>query len=300
MQSPAEFTEAVRSAMMGGLATRSFENVGRAIGSNKGLSKSVISRVSKSFAEDFKKLMEQDCADVVACYIDGIYFTDEICVVAVLGVGRFGGKRLLGLWAGSTENAELMKTVMQDLKNRNLNPKLFVIDGSKALRSSIEKHFSWVAVQRCQVHKKRNIFGHLGDSHHTWANIEMTKIFKAVSYAEAFRLGKVFEKELAKINITASRSWAEAFPEVITVLQIKDLDLRRVFSSTNPIESLFSAIRGITIRVKRWRNASHALYWTAGGYYRIQPNLHKIRGYKSLSELDGVKKVDEKALQIAA
>ena len=84
MQSPLEFTEAVRRAMMGGLATRSFEKVGRAIGANKGLSKSVISRVSKSFAEDFNKLMEQDCADVVACYIDGIYFTDEICVVAVL------------------------------------------------------------------------------------------------------------------------------------------------------------------------------------------------------------------------
>ena len=300
MQSPTQFTEAVRRAMMGGLATRSFEKVGRAIGAHKGLSKSVVSRVSKSFAEDFKKLMEQDCADVVACYIDGIYFTDEICVVAVLGVGRFGGKRLLGLWAGSTETAELMKTVMQDLKSRNLNPKLFVIDGSKALRSSIDKHFPWVAVQRCQVHKKRNIFAHLGDSHHAWANIEMTRIFKADSYAEGYRLGKVFEKELVKINITASRSWAEAFPEVITVLQVKDPDLRRVLSSTNPIESIFSAIRGITIRVKRWRNASHALYWTAGGYYRIHPNLNKIRGYKSLSELDGVKKVDEKELQIAA
>jgi putative transposase len=295
LQSRKEFDEGVRRAIMGGLASRQFERVGEALGSEKGLSKSTISRVSKSFAEDFKKLMTADCANIVAALIDGIYITDELCVIAVLGVNRFGGKRLLGLWAGSTEGAELMKSVMRDLQERNLNPKIFVIDGSKALRAAIEKFFPWVPVQRCQVHKRRNVAAHVGKKHEAWAQLQMTKIFKAETLAEALSIGKHFAAELEKINVTASRSWLEAFPETITVLQMRDTELRRVLATTNAIESLFSSVRSITGRVKRWRTATQALSWIAAGYFRIQPQMRKIRGFRSLNELDTIKDLREEA-----
>lgn len=297
LQSKKEFNESVRRAVMGGLATRSFERVGEALGNAKGLSKTQISRVTKSFAADYQKLMEQDLGDIKAVLIDGIHFTDDLCLVAALGVSQFGAKRLLGLWAGSTEGAELMKTVMSEMKSRNLNPKLFVIDGSKALKSSIEKHYSWVPIQRCQIHKRRNIIEHVGDRHEAWAHIQMTKIFKAESVTVALELGKQFAADLAKINETASRSWLEAFPETITILQLQDQDLRRTFSTTNAIESLFSSVRLITGRVKRWRNASHALYWTSGAYFRIQPNMRKVRGFKNLNQLDGLLKIDQENKQ---
>jgi putative transposase len=297
LQSKKEFNESVRRAVMGGLATRSFKRVGEALGNAKGLSKTQISRVSKSFAEDYQRLMEQDLADIKSVIIDGVYFTDDLCVVAALGVSQFGAKRLLGLWAGSTESAELMKTVMNEMKSRNLNPKLFVIDGSKALKSSIEKYYSWVPIQRCQVHKRRNIIEHVGEKHEAWAHIQMTKIFKAESVEMALMLGKQFAADLAKINETAARSWLEAFPETITVLQVKDPDLRKTFSTTNAIESLFSSVRLVTGRVKRWRNANHALYWTAGAYFRIQPNMRKVRGFKSLNQLDGISKIDNENKQ---
>jgi transposase-like protein len=293
LQSKKEFNESVRRAVMGGLATRSFQRVGDALGNAKGLSKTQISRVSKSFADDYQRLMDQDLADIKAVIIDGVYFTSETCVVAALGVSQFGAKRLLGLWAGSTESAELMKTVMTELKNRNLNPKLFVIDGSKALKSSIEKHYSWVAIQRCQAHKRRNIIEHVGEKNEAWAHIQMTKIFKAESVDTALALGKQFAADLLKINETASRSWLEAFPETITILQIKDHDLQKTFSTTNAIESLFSSVRLITGRVKRWRSASQALYWTAGSYFRIQPNMRKVRGFKALNQLDGIAKIND-------
>lgn len=297
MQSPTEFTEATRRAVMGGLATRSFERVGRALGANTGLSKTTVSGVSKSFAKDFEKLMEQDLGDIVAVMIDAIYFTDDLCVVATLGVNRFGAKRLCGLWAGSTESAELMKTVMTDMRNRNLNPKLFVIDGSKALKSAIDRHYDWVPVQRCQAHKRRNILAHVGEKNEAWASLQMAKIFKAETAEIAMALGRAFAADLAKINETAARSWLEAFPESITVLQFKDKELRRVLATTNAIESIFSSIRLITGRVKRWRNANHALYWTSGGYFRIQPNLRKIRGFRAIKELDGIGKLGEEQKQ---
>ncbi len=293
LQTKKEYNESVRRAVMGGLSTRSFERVGEALGSAKGLSKTQVSRVSKSFAADYQKLMEDDLGDIKAVVLDGIYFTKDLCLVAVVGVSQFGAKRLLGLWAGTTESAELMKTVMQDLKGRNLNPKIFIIDGSKALKASIDKHYPWVAIQRCQVHKRRNIFEHVGDDQKVWAQIQMTKIFGSETYAQALTLGKQFATDLSKINDTAARSWNEAFPETITVLQLKDKDLRRSLSTTNAIESMFSSVRLVTGRVKRWRNANQALYWTAGAYFRIQPNMKKIRGFKAIKELDGLTKIVE-------
>ena len=282
---------------MGGLCTRSFERVGEALGSSKGLSKTQISRVSKSFALDYQKLMEQDLGDIKAVIIDGIHFDKDLCLVAALGVSQFGAKRLLGLWAGSTEGAELMKTVMSEMKNRNLNPKLFVIDGSKALKSSIDKNYPWVPVQRCQVHKRRNVIGHVGEKHEAWAQAQMGKIFQSETVEIALAHGKQFAADLMKINETAARSWLEAFPETITCLQIKDKDLRRSFSTTNAIESLFSSVRLVTGRVKRWRNSNHALYWTAGAYFRIQPNMRKVRGFRSLNQLDLIVKIDNENKQ---
>lgn len=297
LQRRAEFDEATRRAMMGGLTTRQFGRVGAALGKSKGLSKSTISRVSKSFAKDFEKLMSQSCSDIAAVIIDGIHFTDELCVIAALGISTFGSRRLLGLWAGTTESREVVGSMFDELKDRGLNPKLFVIDGSKGLRSAIEKKFSWVPVQRCQLHKKRNILAHLEEKHHHWAIQEMSTIFKASSVAVALERGRSFSRELGRINESAKRSWDEAFPETITILQVQSEELRRTLSTTNPIESLFSVIRSVTGRVKRWRSASHALYWCAGSYFRVEKRLRRIRGF---SDLDQLQKVGQKVEQLAA
>jgi len=301
LQRRGEFDEATRRAVMGGLTTRCFKRVGEALGKSKGLSKSTISRVSKSFAKDFEKLMSQSCGDIAAVIIDGIHFTDELCVIAALGVSQFGTRRLLGLWAGTTESREVVGSMFDDLKERGLNPKLFVIDGSKGLRSAIEKKYPWVPVQRCQLHKKRNILAHLEDKHHHWALSQMAAIFKAATVSSALERGRAFSRDLGRINESAKRSWDEAFPETITILQVQSEELRRTLSTTNPIESLFSVIRSITGRVKRWRSASHALYWSAGCYFRVEKRLRRIRGFRDLDQLTKVgQKVEESAAQAAA
>lgn len=301
LQRRGEFDEATRRAVMGGLSTRQFARVGEALGKAKGLSRSTISRVSKSFAKDFEKLMSQPCEDIAAVIIDGIHFTDELCVMAALGVSQFGTRRLLGLWAGTTESREVVGAMFDELKGRGLNPKLFVIDGSKGLRSAIEKKFSWVPVQRCQLHKKRNILSHLEDKHHHWAHQEMAAIFRASTVSSALERGRGFSRALGRINESAKRSWDEAFPETITILQVQSEELRRSLSTTNPIESLFSVMRSITGRVKRWRTASHALYWCAGSYFRVEKRLRRIRGFRDLDQLTKIgQKIEQQAVQTAA
>ena len=289
LQNRKPYTEATRRLLLGGLATRQFEEVGRVLGSRAGLSKSAVSRISKSFAEDYERLMGQRCEDVVAVMIDGIGFGDEILLIAVLGVNRFGQKRLLGLWAGSTEKAEIVAAMLNDLKQRGLNPRLFTIDGSKAIESGCEHVFPGVPHQRCQLHKARNVLDHLPESKKLWGKMKMTEIFTAATWAEGHTLGKRFSAELGALNRSAQASWDEGFPKVITVLQLTDPKLQRFLATTNPIESLFSAIRTVAGRVKRWRNANQALYWTAGAYTRISKNLKKIRGWRNLAELEEIR-----------
>jgi transposase-like protein len=125
----------------------------------------------------------------------------------------------------------------------------------------------------------------------------MGKIFQSETVEIALAHGKQFAHDLAAINVTASRSWLEAFPETITCIQIADKDLRRSISTTNGIESLFSSVRLVTGRVKRWRNSNHALYWTAGAYFRIQPNMRRVRGFKALNQLDLIRKIDNETKQ---
>ena len=290
LQSQKTYDEATRRLLLGGLATRQFAEVGEVLGSRAGLSKSTVSRISKSFAQDYENLMKQDCSDIRGVLIDGIGFGDEILLIAALGVSQFGSKRLLGLWAGSTENAEIVTALLKDLQSRGLNPSLFTIDGSKALRSGVEKIFPQVPIQRCQQHKRENVLKHLSEGKKLWAGIQMAEIFSAPTYEEGYALGKRFSHELAALNRSAQASWEEGFPETILVLQLSDLELRRFFASTNAIESLFSGIRTVSGRVKRWRTANQALYWTAGAYTRISKNLKKIHGYKNLNQLEALKK----------
>jgi transposase-like protein len=124
----------------------------------------------KATAEQMREFMERDLAglDLVAIFIDGIEFKGHLIVVA-LGLDKGGKKHILGLWQGATENATICTSLLEDMSRRGLNTEkdyLFVLDGSKALRSAVAKMFgSNVAVQRCQQHKRRNVLAHLPKEH---------------------------------------------------------------------------------------------------------------------------------------
>ena len=99
--------------------------------------------------------------------IDGIHFGGQVLVVA-LGIAESGEKRVLGAWQGATENTTVVKGLLEDLVNRGLGLKqryLVVMDGSKALRAGVERIFGdRVEVQRCQIHKRRNVKEYLPEN----------------------------------------------------------------------------------------------------------------------------------------
>jgi transposase-like protein len=157
--------------MILGISSRNYAESVESFVKGYGIKKSSVSRhFVKATAEQMREFMERDLAglDLVAIFIDGIEFKGHLIVVA-LGLDKGGKKHILGLWQGATENATICTSLLEDMSRRGLNTEkdyLFVLDGSKALRSAVAKMFgSNVAVQRCQQHKRRNVLAHLPKEH---------------------------------------------------------------------------------------------------------------------------------------
>lgn len=290
MQSKKQWGEDITEMVLGGLATRQFNTIARAFGIHWGLSKSEVSRkVVVGLKRDFEELMNTDCSDVIALIVDGINFGkrgDGVVVLAALGVSRFGVKKLLGIWSGRTENSGVCGGLVDDLISRGLRrPELVVLDGSKALKKAILDSWEDALIGRCQEHKRRNLLGHVSKSQQGWVRREYNSIIYADSYEVGYERAVGFARELRRVNESAYRSFCEGLEEVLVPLLIEDRELRRFFSTTNPLESVFSTIRHKTGRVKRWRNANSVMHWISTAYRQQRKNFRKLRGYKNIEEL---------------
>ena len=242
---------------------------------------------------DYDALIATDCSDVVALLIDGKGFgkkPNEVCLIAALGITEDGTKKLLGIWSGGTENSSVVKELLDDLIKRGLKePKLTVLDGSKALHKAITDKWSEAVIARCQIHKQRNVLSHVSESQISWVGDQYNRIIHASSYEEGAKQAQILIKQLAKVNVSAAHSLAEGLNELLVPLLIKDANLRRFFSSTNAIESVFSMLQTKTGRVRRWRSANSVMFWVATAYRQQQKNLHRVKGHKFMAELAELK-----------
>jgi len=283
---------AVREGIVAGLTSRNYHRAVDSVLEGYGIEKSSVSRqfVAASAAQ-LKQLCEKklDGLDLVAILIDGIHLGRQVLVVA-LGIETSGEKHVLGLWQGATENTAVVKELLEDLVARGLNPErryLFVIDGAKALRAAIERVFGARAeVQRCQIHKRRNVKEHLPKSAQGDTDRRIRNAYAMTDYTAAkAELEKVF-RQLERINPSAARSLEEGLEETLTVhrLGVGTL-LRRTLASTNPIESCLSTVERVARNVKRWRAGDHALRWTATGLLEAERKFRRVKGYRELEIL---------------
>lgn len=153
-----------------GVATRkyarSLEPLGR-VGRERGTSKSAVSRrfVAQT-TEQLGELMQRSLSDLNlrVLMVDGIHFAEHVMLVA-LGIDSDGRKHVLGLHEGATENASACTALLTNLRERGMRTDramLVVIDGAKALRKAVVDVLGARSqIQRCQVHKLRNVEDHL-------------------------------------------------------------------------------------------------------------------------------------------
>jgi putative transposase len=278
--------------MMRGLSTRNYGAVVKQFQQAYGIEKSAVSEnFIEASREKVKQLMERPLGELRLCaiLIDGTPFKDRQMIVA-LGIGCDGSKTVLGLREGATENATVVSTLLSDLIERGLDfstPRLYILDGGKALHSAVKRHGGEAAlIQRCQVHKKRNVVDHLPDEYKSDVRRKMQNAYAMVDYDDAKRALERLHRELLEMNPSAARSLEEGMEETLTVHKLRVPDqLRRTLSSTNVIESAFSIVETVCRNVKRWRAGDQIERWVGSGLLVAERQFRKVIGYRQIPQL---------------
>lgn len=292
LQSIDNLGDIIRKYMVHGISVRSYDEILEKFAEDLGLSKSSVSRqFTKKSRESLNYLNTRTFEDhkFWCLMVDGIEFGDSILIVA-LGVNKSGEKHILGLSEGSTENSEVVKSLLEKItaENRNINFTeriLAVIDGSKALRKGLNSIFSGrVDFHRCVIHKERNILSKLNRQYHSEFKRRYHLAVNSVSFEDAKQEMDNLEAWLLERNLEAGKSLAEADGELLTLHQIgMPANLRKSFLSTNLIESAFSHPRKIMSRVKRWHNRTDQLQrWAAVTFLEQEKKFRKVKNYKEV------------------
>jgi transposase-like protein len=291
-QNPKKMKQSVMKQMVLGISSRNYEEAIESFIRGYGIKKSTISKhFVKATAEQMREFMERDLSalDLCAIFIDGIEFKRQMLVVA-LGLDKKGKKYILGLWQGATENATVCTNLLNDTERRGLDvgkDYLFVLDGSKALRSSVARKFGRdVLMQRCQQHKRRNVRDHLQPEHQEAIDARIRTAYNMSDYDKAKESLDLTVKYLERLNPSAAASLKEGLEETLTVhrLGITGL-LRKTLSTTNPIESCFSVTRSITGRVKRWNGGDMVQRWAVAALLRPEKKFKRVKGYREIPKL---------------
>jgi transposase-like protein len=157
-------------------------------------------------------------------------------------------------------------------------PRLYILDGGKALHAAVRRHAGEAAfIQRCQVHKKRNVLDHLPEEHKAGVRRKLQNAYAMKEYEPARRALTQLHRELMDLNPSAARSLEEGMEETLTVHKLGVPDqLRRTLACTNVIESAFSIVETVCRNVKRWRDAIRSndgsapgCWWLSGSSGRL-------------------------------
>jgi len=253
-------------------------------------SKSAVSRrFVELSAERMAAWMSSDLSrlDLLAIQIDGLHIRDELTLVAAVGIDSEGNKHPLAVVEGATENTATVQALLDNLTGRGLDPavcRLFIIDGAKALSKAIRQTFGrHTPIQRCQIHKARNIVERLPGHLHATVRKTLRQAWEIDDGARAEQLMKNLARRLEREAPAVAASILEGLDEILTVTRLGlPQQLRRSLACTNIIENMNGTIRRVCRNVKRWRDASMALRWTAAGMIEAVKGFRRLKAWKQL------------------
>lgn len=291
LQAADHLDEIAFGRVIAGVSTRDYAPALEPIGEvdSSGASRSAVSRrfASKATAA-LAEICNKDLSELRLCAIfgDGIVEGDHT-IVGMVGVDLAGNKHLLGLREGSTENKAVCAALLSSLVERGLDVSggvLFVIDGGKGLRAAIKSVFGASApVQRCRLHKERNVKDHLPD--HVWPGVRkrLRKAWSMSDVDKALRELRSLVGWLDERHPGAAGSLREGMEETLTITRLGvPPQLSKTLFSTNIIESAISVARTVTRNVKRWRNGKMIERWYAVGLQQAAKKFRKVKGYKEI------------------
>jgi transposase-like protein len=293
-QQDGKLQQAVARQLTRQCSSRDYEGAIEGCLKGYGIKRSSVSRHWKAATtKELAALMQRPVPkDLLVLMIDSKFFGGD-CLVAAIGIDLQGRKHVLGLWHGATENATVVKGLLEDLVSRGLESErkmLIVIDGAKALRKAVQMVLGAQAlVQRCRIHKLRNVLDQLPEDKKAQAGWRLRA-------AWARKDPKAAEKELRQTAKWLEASWPmaaasllEGLEETLTVQRLNiQHTLCRSLSNTNLIENCFAQAAHRNRQVKRWDGPRMILRWTAAALLSAEKNFRRIKGCEQLNDLEKV------------
>jgi putative transposase len=287
----------VLERMLAGVATRRHARVGEPVGTTVAAIASSTSRsaVSRRFVRETEtalaELLARDLSglDIKVLMIDGEHVSER-CVVVALAICADGRKVPVGLWDGATENKTVVTALLADLVARGLSAEdglLVVLDGAKALTAGVRAVFGdKTLVQRCTIHKRRNVADHLPDNEKAFIDAKLVKAFNHPDPDLGLRNARDLATSLERTHPGAAASLREGLEEMFTVARLGiDGRLAKTLTSSNPVESMISIARTTNRNVTRWRDGQMVLRWTAAGMLNAERSFRRIKGHKQMPDL---------------
>jgi len=285
--------ERMLQILLNGVSTRRYQHVIPEMADTVGVSRSAVSRETVEASEAaLKRLLERrfDELELLIIYVDGMHFGNQ-CVLAAVGVDLQGGKHVLALREGATENAEAAKELLQHLVEHGVDPtrrRLFIIDGSKALRTAINAVFgAETPVQRCRNHKLRNVLGRLPREQQAQTGSLLRAAWK-LNQKDGMAKFRQIAGWLEHDYPDAAAALLEGLEECFTINRLDiPRSLHRCLATSNIVDNPHSGVRDRTRRVCRWRPGMPAR-WSAAAFLEIEKSFRKIMGYRDLWALKAI------------
>ena len=202
-----------------------------------------------------------------------------------------GGEKFpVGLWDGATENKTVVTAMLADLVSRGLSAGdglLVVMDGAEALSTAVNEVFGgFVAVQRCTLHKRRNVGDHLPDRGKAWVDAKLVKAFNHPDPELGLRNTKHLASPLDKTHPGAASSLREGLEKMFAVSRLGiDGRLAKTLVTSNPVKSMISIARTTNRNVTRWRDGHMVLRPATAGMLNAERSFRKIKGSQQMPQL---------------
>ncbi len=285
-------SQAVLAKLFRGVSTRKYAGTSEhpdadsSCTSKSEVNRRFIAALEPMAAEFLSRRLE---GDYPAIMIDGMNIGD-MTVLAAMGIRKDGTKQILGVIEGSSENHLVAIALLNDLIDRGLAadiPHLFVLDGGKALHKAVSDTFGQFAViQRCQVHKKRNVLSHLPKSEQSNVGLALSRAYMEFDHDKAKSELMLIANNLNLRYPKATASLLEGLNETLTVHRLKIPGLlRQTLCSTNPMESANSVCMGFARRVKNWKNGEMILRNITAGFMESEKSFRRVNGYRQIPVL---------------
>jgi len=282
----------IAGAYLAGVNTR---RVRRALGTLFGaaVSKDTVSRAWRKVQTDFEAWGQRDLSGepIVRLILDGTVVkvrvdrkATALSVLVVMGVREDGQKVVLGLKAMGGESAAAWRELLDDLLTRGMRvPSLVIMDGGKGLEAALAALWPAVPVQRCTVHKHRNLLAHAPKKLHAEITADYTDMIYAKTAADVRNKRKAFLRKWRLKCRAVADSLEEAGDRLFTFLRYPESQWRSIRTS-NAIERLNEEFRRRikTQCVLPCGQTVCMLFWAllASG----QITLRKVDGWQTLHE----------------